>query len=474
MEAKYAPGVIVLNKRYFPRDALSAAQVGASAFTLSVLRVLLDAKVLSGVVLYSRDESITQAHCSIEEEWNGIPVVTVYFNFRMSQQNVAYALSLAFNYTALQQRGKRSHPIVYYQTDTLLQYHPHGYQFCVTHHGPFVSHFDKHFSPELSRLAFGGDADKVDILAQQQRTGIEKLLEDKLGTVLAHSGLQQRVLEDEGLSANRFKTLRPPIGVPPTQSPSILPENMQQFIVESEILLFTAVARLDYFKNVELLVESGKKLLNKGLPVRVLVVGDPEEQSSRRADLLSLIPVSQRHNFLILPRLPKDHLYALFAATTQNGIFICPSRYETLGITPLEAAASGITTLMTETPNVEALAFMPPACQVPQEAESIAERVEKIYHDGIPMWAEKVKNHVRPETSLEGFGSDLLRAWAEMTMARRRSTPTPLTRQDRVTSWDRRVTTRPRPRLATGFLSESFAEMLKHVPMSPVSLMVSP
>ncbi|KAF7539209.1 hypothetical protein G7054_g2359 [Neopestalotiopsis clavispora] len=474
MERKYAPGIVVLNKRYFTRDALSAAQVGASAFTLSVLRVLIDAKILSGVVLYSRDESITAADFKIEDEWNGVPVVTVYFNFRMTQAIVAPVLAMAFNYTALQQPGRRCQPIVYYQTDTLLQYHPHGYQFCVTHHGPFVSHFTEQFSPELSRLAFGGDANKVDVLEQQQRSGIERLLEDKFGTVLAHSNLQRRVLENEGLSAGRFKYLRPPIGVPQLESPSILPEKMQQFIAGSEILLFTAVARLDYFKNVELLVQSGVQLLNKGLPVRVLVVGDPEEDTARRTNLLNSVPADQRHNFLILPRLPKDHLYALFAATTQNGIFVCPSRYETLGITPLEAAASGVTTLMTETPNVEALDFMPMTCRVPQDAQSIAARVEKIYGDGIPMWAERVKNHVRPETSLDGFGADLLKAWAEMTMIRRRATaPNALSRQDRVGSWGDRVT-RPRPRLATGFLSESFSEMLKHVPMSPVSLIVSP
>ncbi|KAK9783587.1 hypothetical protein SCAR479_00146 [Seiridium cardinale] len=464
MDATLAPGIVVLNKKYFPRDALSAAQVGASSFTFSVLRILLEAKVLSGVVLYSRNEELCEAYCETEEDWNGIPVVTVYFHFRMSQPGVASALGLAFDHISFQ-GSKRPSPIVYYQTDTLLQFHPQGYQFCVTHHGPFVSHFTREFSPDLARLAFGGDSDKVDILEQQQRTGIQRLLQDNLGTVLAHSGLQQRVLEDEGLSAMRFKTLRPPIGIPPSQSPNILPKRMQSFIASSKVLLFTAVARLDYFKNVELLVESGLELLERGLPVRVLIVGDPEGDDARRQALLKSVPADKRGHFLILPRLPKDHLYALFAATRRNGIFLCPSRYETLGITPLEAAASAVTTLMTETPNVEALAFMPSQCSVPQHAASIASRVEQIYLDGVPQWAEMVKKHVRPETSLEGFGDDLLQAWAEMTRSRRFSS----TAQGRRTSVDQKRV----PKLATAYLSGGLMELLKHVPLSPVSMRMS-
>lgn len=413
MNARLAPGIVVLNRKYFPRDALTAAQVGASAFTFSVLRILLESNVLTGVVLYSRDESLTEAHCEVEPHWNGVPVVTVMFNFRMRQSTVALALSRAFRRTLSHKRRHLS-PIVYYQTDTLLQFHPEGYQFCVTHHGPFVSHFTQEFSPELAKLAFGGDSGKVDILDQQQRSGVDRLLDDGLGTVLAHSGLQQRVLQEEGLPASRFKSLRPPIGVPPVEDPSLLDQEMRDFIAGADILLFTAVARLDYFKNVDLLVQTGIELLNRGAPARVLVVGDPEGDETRRQALLETVPQQHRQHFLILPRLPKDQLYALFAATRENGIFLCPSRYETLGITPLEAAASGVTTLMTETSNVEALAYLPQVCHVPAVPSKIASRVERVYLEGIENWAEMIRDHVRPRTSLDGFGADLLQAWADM------------------------------------------------------------
>jgi hypothetical protein len=119
---------------------------------------------------------------------------------------------------------------------------------------------------------------------------------------------------------------------------------------------------------------------------------------------------------MILPRLPKDHLYALFSAACKNGVFLCPSRYETLGITPLEAAASGVTTLMTESSTVEALAYMPKCCRVPATSHGIAARVQMVYRDGVDKWAEMVKSHVRPATSLVGFRDDMLRSWSEMSL----------------------------------------------------------
>ncbi|KAI1865428.1 uncharacterized protein JN550_008476 [Neoarthrinium moseri] len=455
MEYRLAPGLVVLNKKYFPRNSLTAAQVGASSFTFSVLRILRDARILSGIILYSRDENLEIAQCQEEESWDGVPVVTVSFNFRMDKSTVAPSLAKAFQ-LALARGLKTRSPIVYYQTDTLLQYHPDGFRFCVTHHGPFVSHFTEEFSPELAKLAFGGDSNKVAVLDQQQQTGVERLLQDGLGTVLAHSGLQQRVLQDEGLQASRFKRLRPPIGVPPSESPDILPENMKNFIYEAELLLFTAVARLDYFKNVELLVQSGLELLRRGIPVRILVVGDPDNDSYRREALMESIPPLLRSKFLILPRLSKDHLYALFASAQHNGIFICPSRYETLGITPLEAAASGVTTLMAGTRNVEAISYMPACCHVAQDTSSIATRVQMIYEDGIPVWADMVKNHVRPATSLEGFRDDLLRAWREMSRYSK-TMPAPVAQNTRYRS-DKR-----KPSIPSLYLSDTFMEMLRLV-----------
>lgn len=413
MDSQLASGVVVLNKRYFSRDPLVTAKVGASSFTFSVLGVLLDHDILSGLVLYCRDEQLATPRCEVEEDWNGAAIVTMYFNFKMDKMQVATGLQRAFR-LACSKKVTPSHPVVYYQTDTLLHYHPEGYRFCVTHHGPFASHFAQEYSLDLARLSFGGSQDKAATLCQQQQLGIQRLLQDNQGTILAHSRLQQRILEDAGLNPNRFKYLHPPIGVPPCNDPKLLPPAIQHFIHGADLVLLTAVARLDYFKNVELTIQTGLELLKTNTSARVLVVGDPEADSSRRRALLEPVPADQHAHFMVVPRLAKDKLYALFKAVRRTGVFLCTSRYETLGITPLEAAAAGVVTLVTETPNVEAVSFMPAGCRVPQEAGAIAAKVQAICRDGIPVWSEVVRRHVRPATSLEGFREDLLAAWAGM------------------------------------------------------------
>ncbi|EEU34920.1 uncharacterized protein NECHADRAFT_39691 [Fusarium vanettenii 77-13-4] len=307
-----------------------------------------------------------------------------------------------------------SAPIVYYQTDTLLPYHPTGSTFCVTHHGPLVSHFVGQFSLKAAQLAFGGDPEKVTVLFRQQTQGHRRLLMDKRGTVLVHSRLQQQILEHEGLDPSRFQVLRPPIGVPRCRERVDLSQQIKEFVESSSILLFTAVARLDYFKNVDLLVETCLILIARGQPARLLVVGDPENNSTRRQALLASVPADKRNNFLVLPRLPKDHLYTLFALVRLKAIFLCPSRYETLGITPLEAAACGVTTFITETPNIGALAFLPPRCRVGSDAKSLASSVEDAYEDGIQKSSAMIETYVRKRTSFEGFRQDLLHAWAKM------------------------------------------------------------
>lgn len=401
-----------MNRRYFPLVEYSPAQVGASSFSLSVMRVLQQAGVLRGIVLYSRDEAFTTPCCERWKDWNGVPTVIIRFHFQMDESIVASSLSEAFDMVCSGVRLRP--PMVYYQTDTLLQYHPKGFKFCITHHGPIVSHFIDQFSLDLAHLAFGGTSEKVRILDQQQRKGIRRLLKDQNGTVIAHSKLQQRILEGEGLPLSRIKALRPPIGIPTCRGQIVLPQNIRDFVADSELLLFTAVARLDFFKNVDLVIRCYLVLLSRGAPVRMLIVGDAENDNIRRGRLLASVPPDKRRGVLILPRLSKDCLYALFATVRRNGIFLCPSRYETLGITPLEAAASGVMTLVTETPNVEALEYIPPNGRTRQDPESIASSIEQILRDGIPARAEFSQAYVRQRTSLEGFSQDLLKAWAEM------------------------------------------------------------
>ncbi|BBX97177.1 glycosyltransferase family protein [Mycobacterium lacus] len=105
---------------------------------------------------------------------------------------------------------------------------------------------------------------------------------------MQHSQLQRDYLLRNGIDSARIRPVRPPISVPATAE-SRLPKPLFRFIAGAEILVFTAAARLDYFKNVELLIDTGIHALEKNIPVRVLIVGGNEYDDARQAYLLSRI-----------------------------------------------------------------------------------------------------------------------------------------------------------------------------------------
>lgn len=183
------PAVIVLNSKYLPQSIGDAAQVGASSFSLSVIRILLSVDKLQGIVLYRRDEGITSPHRHVECR-GSVPVVTVSFNFHMPRDAITQALSDAFLETRRLDMSANSllPSMIYYQTDSLLHFHPSGQPFCITHHGPFVADIARLFTRKKASLAFGG-AEKIEILEQQQRRGLARLTRDNDGYILAHSAV---------------------------------------------------------------------------------------------------------------------------------------------------------------------------------------------------------------------------------------------------------------------------------------------
>lgn len=406
----FLPAIIVLNAKYLPQSVDEPAQVGASSFTLSVLKVFHELGALRGLVLYARDESLAapRTHLSMH---GPILCATVFFNFRVARAALSAALALAF---ARLGYPSSTLPIVYYQTDTLLHYHPPGFPFAVTHHGPFVADFAHHFSEAEAVLAFG-DADKVSLLRHQQDLGVYALVRASNGFALLHSALQRQFLLDAGVPHDRCCfDLTPPIAVPTADSHP-LPEHIGQFLQQgAPLILLTAVARLDHFKNVPVILDVALTLLRRGIDLQVLIVGDPVEEDARRAALARLVPAPFASRVLIVPRLPKSVLYSLFAQTCNSAIFVCPSRYETLGITPLEAAAAGVATLVPDSTLVEVGAWFPPQYRVKAEMSTISERVLMMLEKG-PKWhGTIVKAWVRKRTAEDRFRDSVVKAWTRI------------------------------------------------------------
>ncbi|MFF0224277.1 glycosyltransferase [Streptomyces sp. NPDC004629] len=417
-------GIIVVNERYFPDSEHVPAHVGATSFARSIVRCLQRAGLSAGGILYKRDEELAAPRVHFERR-SGVLCAILRFHFDMPEGAVSRAIAEAAEHL-LAEHNVDSPAMLYYQTDALLGFHPEEFACCVTHHGPFVYDFIGTFTAPATERAFGS-ATKALHLLKYQELGLDKVRTSDRMFVLQHSHLQRRVLVGRGVDETRIRAVRPPI--PLLEATELLQDpQLQEFIDDAELLLFTAVARLDYFKNVELLVDAGVQARDRGIPLRILVVGDDHDDHTMREGLRARVPGRHRAEFLAVGKLAKPQLHALFRQVRKNGIFVCPSRYETLGITPLEAALSGVCTLMTDAETVEARRFFPAEHRFTPTINALVDAVERIHtgHLTIEQLAKELQDSMSAEISEENFARDALSAWGHFSRVVHQSTAPPV------------------------------------------------
>ncbi|KAF3480216.1 uncharacterized protein GIQ15_05563 [Arthroderma uncinatum] len=411
----FLPAVVVLNRRYLITDNGTAAKVGAAAFAASVVQAFVERGIFLGMILYHRDENIADPYIS-SEAFSSISTVTLSFNFNMNQSKVANALLSCIRIlnAASPMEGT---PMLYYQTDTLLEYHPRHIPLCVTHHGPFYGSFATIFSKEAAALAFGS-MEKAEHLERQQSKGIEIIKSRENAFVLQHSQLQGNFLASRGVTA--LRELCPPIELltETEETKDELAENITNWFNFDGVVMFTAVARLDYFKNIDLLVDAAITLCAQGIPLRVLVAGGEHADSKEHRALMDKVPAQYQHLFLLVGKVSRSALYSLFEVARQNGIFVCPSRYETLGITPLEAALNGVTTVISNSKVVEASRFYPEEFRFNPNPQDLANLILKLSgprgtlaHSG-----DMIRLYVGKSIQGSRFRSDLLGAWSDFSV----------------------------------------------------------
>ncbi|ASY33108.1 hypothetical protein CAC01_10755 [Streptomyces sp. CLI2509] len=345
------------------------------------------------------------------------------FNFGMDDQAVSRCIAKA-SQRLLDAQDIRRPAMLYYQTDALLGFHPEELSACVTHHGPFVSDFIGRFPAEETGQAFG-DAVKALHLLKYQELGLEKLRYSDRMFVLQHSHIQRRHLIDRGVDARRIRAVRPPIPVL-NSAETLQGEKLCAFVTGAELLVFTAVARLDYFKNIELLVDASVQARQRGIPLRMLIVGDEADNDVRRRQLLRRVPTEHLPSFMATSKLSKPQLHALFREVRHQGLFVCPSRYETLGITPLEAALSGVCTLMTNSERVEAGRFFPATYRFEPSPAGLCGAIERIHYSdpGVQHMGKELQGVISEQISEEKFERDALSAWGHFSDTAQELTPT--------------------------------------------------
>lgn len=176
---------------------------------------------------------------------------------------------------------------------------------------------------------------------------------------------------------------------------------------KDEILLFTAVARLDYFKNIELLINTSINLLEKGIPTKTLILGDAENYTPRRDILYSMIPQEYRKYFLISHKIPHAKLFSIFNVIKKRAIFVCTSRYETLGITPLEAALNGIYTIVPDLSSVEASTYFSSEDKFKYDITSLTKKIISTYDQKLfisDIQQQNLKSLLSKDTFEESIG----------------------------------------------------------------------
>ncbi|WP_263707763.1 glycosyltransferase [Shouchella tritolerans] len=215
-----------------------------------------------------------------------------------------------------------------------------------------------------------------------QKEGLTALKQKENIYVLQHSELQKNYITKNGFDQRNIFRIIPPVSLPNVKD-IILRDEILQFIAtkKDEMLLISTAARVDYFKNFDFLIKVSVKILEDGVPLKVLIAGDPKEKEENRIALTNLIPDHLKEYFLVIETLPQNELYSLFKLCRNKATFVCSSRYETLGITPLEAALIGVYTIIPNSKLVEASQYFSEEDKFYYVSDQLENILKRIYDE---------------------------------------------------------------------------------------------
>lgn len=374
--------IFVLNKRFVPDAEQGCYIYGVVQHVLHLAHLLSSRGTHVGFALYERDESIESplvSTCSVLERYPaavlkynaGLPDVWTTNSMREAIMEAAQPSSTVTDDTS---------PLIYSQTDALLPYIPAEFDVIITHHSPFVTAVRSKVGDELARKAFEWDHPKADFLHRMQTRAIDIIRTRETIHCLEISCLQEEFLRKSGVSEDRIHRMSPPVGT--GQSAGSIPNELQTTLSthgdSNALIALTAVSRLDQFKNVELFVSGAVKSLQERTLGRAIVVGG-ETVDPARERLLSMIPSELRERFTFVERLPHAALVGtLFPLLAGRAVFVCTSRYDLVPYTVLEAARSGLCTLVPCSGAVGAAEYFPSDYQFDAHPEGLVRILRRI------------------------------------------------------------------------------------------------
>jgi len=160
----------------------------------------------------------------------------------------------------------------------------------------------------------------------------------------------------------------------------------EKFRLPDEFLLF--VGRLNVRKNIETLLKALPLLENKNIPL--VIVGEPDWKSPDLKNILSLPEL--KNKILITGRMTDEELAITYA---MSKIFCYPSFAEGFGLPPLEAMASGVPIIVSQSTSFPEVCEDAAVYVNPAQAESIAQAINSLLSDSELYSQKKQKGFAR-------------------------------------------------------------------------------
>jgi glycosyltransferase involved in cell wall biosynthesis len=210
-------------------------------------------------------------------------------------------------------------------------------------------------------MAFDWDHPKADHLATVQAQGLAVAADRDNVRCGEISRIQEAYLVDGRVDPRRVTRLTQPLDGACTSTP--LPASVDEALSGRSgrgLVAITAVSRLDHFKNVELFVRGAVEGLRDGHLEKAIVIGGfPHDDERER--LKALVPFAEQCSFAFVPRIPRAALVGtVFPRLASHGVFVCSSRFDLVPYAALEAARSGLCTVVPDTGCVGAAEYLPP------------------------------------------------------------------------------------------------------------------
>ncbi len=185
----------------------------------------------------------------------------------------------------------------------------------------------------------------------------------EMADILKRNGVNRRlVILHEGLDLSQFKILRP-------EEKEKVKDSFN--LTDKKVVVF--IGRLSREKNLTLMVNAFAKVLERVKEAHLLLIGDgpAREELTRAVDKLNMTNRVTFTGFMERSELLKSGILA------SSNLFLCTSKFETFGLSALEAIASGLPVVAVESQGVAELIDGNGLISSDQEKD-IAENVIKI------------------------------------------------------------------------------------------------